>query len=69
MHTGGRASFDRTSEDGCLYVVCRAESKKGRPGGGLSILNKNKNFYDVTPAPACGVAAAAVAAAASFRIR
>jgi hypothetical protein len=39
---------------------------KGRLGGGLFQQTK---FYDVTPAPAWGVAAAAVAAAASFRMR
>ena len=41
-------------------------NEKGRPQAARFA---NPKLYDVTPAPACGVAAAAVAAAASFRIR
>src|SRR5258705_10690061 len=42
-----------------------ASKRKRPPAGGLSATTL---IYDVTPAPAWGVAAAAVAPAASFRI-
>jgi hypothetical protein len=60
-----RASLDRTAEGSRPHVVF-AERKKAALG--RLFVSRIQAAYDET-APACGVAAAAVAAAASFRIR